>query len=437
MKVRAVLYIGLIILVVGCSAKDTRLGGERKMPDGSVFVDSKAQFLVKSPPALDLPDARLNTEWTHQGGNAQHYSGHVALSSDLTLQWVTAIGQGDGRRSEISASPVIQGDRIFTLDSQSLVTALRLDGSVIWQRNVSEAYSDVNEAFGGGLAVQGNNLFVTTGFGTVLALSVLSGEVYWEQDLTSFGGASPTVVDDLLYVPARDGAAWAIETSTGRVKWQVIGQSVQSNYTGGPGVAVSDKYALFPFGSGDLLAAFRLGGQRSWNSILSGARLGRARGQVQDLTGQPVIEGSVVYLANSSGRMAAMDLDTGLRLWTANQGSQEGIFVVGSSLFTVSDENNLIRVSKADGKLVWSTPLPNSTQTSGLRRGKTFVHHGPILSGGRLLLASSDALIRQFDPANGDLIKIIKMPSGAASAPIVVDGTLYVLSTNGNLLAFR
>ena len=437
MKVGAVLYIGLIILVVGCSAKDTRLGGERKMPDGSVFVDSKAQFLVKSPPALDLPDARLNIEWTHQGGNAQHYSGHVALSSDLTLQWVTAIGQGDGRRSEISASPVIQGDRIFTLDSKSLVTALRLDGSIIWQRNVSKAYSDINEAFGGGLAVQGNNLFVTTGFGTVLALSVLSGEVYWEQDLTSFGGASPTVVDDLLYVPARDGAAWAIETSTGRVKWQVIGQSVQSNYTGGPGVAVSDKYALFPFGSGDLLAAFRRGGQRSWNSILSGARLGRARGQVQDLTGQPVIEGSVVYLANSSGRMAAMDLDTGLRLWTANQGSQEGIFVVGSSLFTVSDENNLIRVSKADGKLVWSTPLPNSTQTSGLRRGKTFVHHGPILSGGRLLLASSDALIRQFDPANGDLIKIIKMPSGAASAPIVVDGTLYVLSTNGNLLAFR
>ena len=437
MKVRAVLYIGLTILAVGCSGKDTGLDGERKMPDGSVFVDSKAQFLVKSPPALDLPNVRSNTEWTHQGGNAQHYSGHVALSSDLTLQWATAIGQGDSRRSEISASPIIQGDRIFTLDSQSLVTALRLDGSVIWQRNVSEAYSDVNEAFGGGLAVQGNKLFVTTGFGTVLAMSVSSGEGYWEQDLASFGGASPTVFDDLLYVSARDGAAWAIETSTGRIKWQVVGQSVQSSYTGGPGAAVSDKYALFPFGSGDLVAAFRLGGQRSWSSILSGARLGRARGQVQDLTGQPVIEGSVVYLANSSGRMAAIDLDTGLRLWTANQGSQDDIFVVGSSLFAVSDENNLIRVSKADGKLVWSTPLPQSTQASMLRRGKTFVHHGPILSGGRLLLASSDALIRQFDPANGDLIKIIEMPSGAASAPIVVGGTLYVLSTNGNLLAFR
>ncbi len=437
MKVTAVLYIGLIILVVGCSDKGPGLDGERETFDGSVPVDITAKFLVQNPPSLDLPVARSNTQWTHQGGNAQHYAGHLALSSDLTLQWITAIGEGDGRGYEISASPIIQGDRIFTLDSQSLVTALRLDGTVIWQRNVSKSSYDLNDAFGGGLAVQGKSLFVTTGFGTVLALNVASGDEYWEQDLASFGGASPTVVEDLLYVSARDGAAWAIETSTGRIKWQVSGPSVQSSYAGGPGAAVSDKYAIFPFGSGDLLAAFRLGGQRTWNSILSGKRLGLARGQVQDLTGQPVIKDSVVYFANSSGRMAAIDLDTGLRLWTTNQGSQDDILVVGSSVFAVSDENNLIRLSKADGGLVWSTPLPYFTKTSTRRRARTFAHHGPIMSGGRLLLASSDGLIRQFDPANGDLIKSLKMSSGAASAPIVVDRTLYVLSTNGDLLAFR
>ena len=43
---------------------------------------------------------------------------------------------------------------------------------------------------------------------------------------------------------------------------------------------------------------------------------------VRDLTGQPVIEGSSVYLASSVGRMAAVDLNTGLRIWTAKQGSQ-------------------------------------------------------------------------------------------------------------------
>ena len=437
MKLKAVLYIGLLSLGVGCSNNDPRLDGEREMLDGSVFVESDARFVVESLPALNLPDARRNTQWTHQGGNAQHYSGHLELADDVSLEWSTSIGHGDGRRHQITASPIFQDNRIFTLDSRSLVTAVGENGRVLWQKNVAKAPDDVTDASGGGLAVQGDQLFVTTGFGTVVALNVTSGEEVWTQDLASYGGASPTVENGLLYVSARDGAAWAIETSNGRVRWQVAGPSVLSGYTGGPGAAVSKKYVLFPFGSGDLLATFREGGLRSWSSVLSGARPGRASTQVQDLTGQPVIEGSEVYLANSAGRMAALDLNTGLRKWTAKQGSQGEILVAGSSLFTISDENNLIRVAKSDGGLVWSTPLPNFTKSNVGRRSEIFAHYGPILAGGRLILASSDGLLRQFDPTNGELITTVKIPSGAASAPIVVDGTLYVLSTNGNLLAFR
>jgi outer membrane protein assembly factor BamB len=81
--------------------------------------------------------------------------------------------------------------------------------------------------------------------------------------------------------------------------------------------------------------------------------------------------------------------------------------------------------------------LPNFTKSNVGRRSDIFAHYGPILAGGRLIIASSDGLLRQFDPAKGELITTVKIPSGAASAPIVVDGTLYVLSTNGNLLAFR
>ena len=437
MKLKAVLYTGLMILGVGCSNDPSRLEGEREMLDGSVFVENIGRFIIKNPPPLALPQPRANVQWTHQGGNAQHFPGHLELASNLSLQWSIKIGQGDGRRHQITATPIIQSGRIFTLDSRSLVTALDLDGRIIWQKNVSKKYDDTNDASGGGLAVQGEQLFVTTGFGTVLALSVASGEELWTQDLASYGGSSPTVDNNLIYISARDGAAWAIETENGRIKWQVVGPAVRSGHVGGPGAAISDKYVLFPFGSGDVLATFRQGGMRSWSSLLSGARLGRAWGQVQDITGQPVVEGSVVYLANSAGRMAAVDLNTGLRMWTAKHGSQGDIFVAGSSIFAVSDESNLIRVSKADGTLVWATPLPNFTKNNVNRRAKVFAHYGPILAGGRLVVASSDGKIRRFNPANGELISTLKMPLGAASAPIVVDGTLYVLSTNGDLLAFR
>jgi outer membrane protein assembly factor BamB len=437
MGLKAVLYIGLLGLGVGCSNSDPRLQGERELLDGTVFVETDARFLAEDLPDLRLPSPQPVPAWTHQGGNAQHIAAHAELPSELTLSWSRRIGAGDGKRHQISAAPVAQGGQVYTLDSQSMVTALDETGTILWQNELGKSSDALKDASGGGLAVGGTQLFVTTGFGTVVALDTASGAELWTQDLASYGGASPTVYDDLLYIAARDGAAWAIDTSNGRIKWQVAGPTVAASHTGGPGPAVSDKYAVFPFGTGDVLASFRKGGLRSWSSGLSGARLGLASTQVRDLTGQPVIEGSSVYLASSAGRMAAVDLNTGLRIWTAKQGSQGHILVAGGAVFAVSDAGNLIRLSKDDGALIWSTPLPKFTKKSVKSRAKIHAHYGPILAGGRLILASSDGLIRQFNPADGTLITTVDLPSGAASAPIVVNGTLYVLNTKGDLLAFR
>ncbi|MDC1095147.1 PQQ-binding-like beta-propeller repeat protein [Planktomarina temperata] len=437
MGLKAVLYIGLLGLGVGCSNSDPRLQGERELLDGTVFVETDARFLAEDLPDLRLPSPQPVPAWTHQGGNAQHIAAHAELPSELTLSWSRRIGAGDGKRHQISAAPVAQGGQVYTLDSQSMVTAIDETGTILWQSELGKSSDALKDASGGGLAVGGTQLFVTTGFGTVVALDTASGAELWTQDLASYGGASPTVYDDLLYIAARDGAAWAIDTSNGRIKWQVAGPTVAASHTGGPGPAVSDKYAVFPFGTGDVLASFRKGGLRSWSSGLSGARLGLASTQVRDLTGQPVIEGSSVYLASSAGRMAAVDLNTGLRIWTAKQGSQGHILVAGGAVFAVSDAGNLIRLSKDDGALIWSTPLPKFTKKSVKSRAKIHAHYGPILAGGRLILASSDGLIRQFNPADGTLITTVDLPSGAASAPIVVNDTLYVLSTKGDLLAFR
>jgi outer membrane protein assembly factor BamB len=111
--------------------------------------------------------------------------------------------------------------------------------------------------------------------------------------------------------------------------------------------------------------------------------------------------------------------------------------LAGRAVFAVSDTSNLIRLSKDDGTLIWSTPLPKFTKKSVKSRAKIHAHFGPILAGGRLILASSDGLIRQFNPSDGTLLSTVELPAGAASAPIVVNGTLYVLSTKGDLLAFR
>lgn len=437
MKFNTLVCVLLFFINFGCSSSDPVLPGARETLDGSVAKEKEDRFIIDGLPALNLPPEKLNAEWTHRGGNAQHNPGHPLLGEKLELIWKAPIGQGNTRRHQIASSPVVEAGRIFTLDSRSLITALDVDGRIIWQKDVGDKFEGRDDASGGGLAVKDGQLFVTTGFGTVQSLSSETGDILWSQDLASYGGASPTVFEDLLYISARSGSAWAIETKTGRIKWQVSGPSSRSSFVGGPGAAVNDKYALFPFGSGDVFAVFRKGGLPSWNSVLSGARLGRSAGYVQDVTGQPVIDSELVYLSNSAGRMAALDLKTGQRKWTSNQGSQGDILTSGQSVFFVSDENKLIRVSKLDGSIIWSNQLPHFTKKSLKRRTDIFAHYGPILAGGRLILASSDRIMREFDPADGTLISSSRLSYGAASSPIVVKETLYLLTLDGALLAFR
>jgi hypothetical protein len=133
MGLKAVLYIGLLGLGVGCSNSDPRLQGERQLLDGTVFVETDARFLAENLPDLRLPQPQPVPAWTHQGGNAQHIATHAELPAELTLRWSRQIGAGDAKRHQISAAPVAQAGQLYTIDSQSMVTALDETGSILWQ----------------------------------------------------------------------------------------------------------------------------------------------------------------------------------------------------------------------------------------------------------------------------------------------------------------
>ena len=112
MGLKAVLYIGLLGLGVGCSDSDPRLQGERELLDGTVFVETGARFLAENLPDLQLPTPQPMPAWTHQGGNAQHISTHAELPAELTLSWSRRIGLGDGKSHQISAAPVAQDGQL-------------------------------------------------------------------------------------------------------------------------------------------------------------------------------------------------------------------------------------------------------------------------------------------------------------------------------------
>jgi len=171
---------------------------------------------------------------------------------------------------------------------------------------------------------------------------------------------------------------------------------------------------------------------------VSGDRVGNAAAIINDIAGDPVISGNRVYIGNFGGRSVAINLSDGARLWTASEGAISPIWPVGNAVFLINDINELVRLNADTGTPVWRVALPTFKGGERTRRQSSiFTHYGPVLAGGRLIVTSSDGLIRQFDPTSGALIGQITLPGGAASGPVVAGETLYVISKTGQLHAFR
>lgn len=386
---------------------------------------------------ISLVAAGTNAAWPQSAGTPATRAAHAALSAVPQLAWSTSIGAGDGRKQRITATPVVADGRVFTLDAGARVTAVSTSGETLWSRDLVPANESDNDATGGGLAYEGGTLYISSGFGLMTALDAATGAEKWQQNLRATGSGTPTVAGDLVYLVAGDELAWALEKDTGRIRWQLSATPNIHNVMGAPAPAVSEKYVVFAFGSGEVQGAFRKGGLRLWDSQVAGQRDGYSTARVGDITGDPVIEGETVYVGSHSGRTVALGLANGERIWTADEGAIEAVWPAGDSVFLVSDRNELIRLSAEDGSQIWATKLPFFTKDKPRRQAEIYAHHGPVLAGGHLVVASGDGYLRMFDPASGKLTGRVEVPGGATTGPVVAGGTLYVVSRNGQLHAFR
>jgi len=421
----------LIALAAACGERDVKLVGER--------VDLRADTVAfeNQVAALRLATPRANADWSHRNGGPSHQIAHPALGANLTQLFAVSIGQGDSRRARITAEPVVAGGVIYTLDAAARVTATGVNGAPVWATDVTPGNDNATDASGGGVSVADGIVFVTTGFGELTALDAASGREIWTQDLDAPGTSAPTAKDGIVYVVARNSAAWALDANTGRIQWQLGGAPSIGNFAGGAGVAVAGDLAVFPFPSGEVIATFPEGGTRRWGTTISGERLGRAAALISDIAGDPVIADGRVYVGNFGGQLAALDSFSGDRIWTASEGVQGPVWPAGDAIFAVNDLNDLIRLDAATGAPVWRVALPSTDVENRRRQPAVTAHYGPILAGGRLIVASSDGVIRQFDPTSGALIGTVAIDGGAASSGVVANGTLYVISKTGQLVAFR
>jgi outer membrane protein assembly factor BamB len=382
-----------------------------------------------------LPDPYENAIWSQPGGSATHGMYHLALAEEPSLAWKANVGRGSDDDGRILTQPIVVNGVVYTMDSQGLVTAFDATaGKRIWEVDLSEDQEDEGY-FGGGIAYEQGRLFVTTGFAKIFALDAASGEVQWDRRLPGPAHNGPAVQEERVYALSLDNQIQVFGAEDGRLLWNNVGVEEAASVMGAASPAVSEEIVVVPYTTGELLGIRIDNGRVLWAESLAAFTRLDPLADIPQIRGHPVIDRGMVLAISHSGRMLALELQRGLRLWEVEIGGIDTPWVAGDFVYVLSSDSQVVALRRDDGRVRWVTLLPryeDEEDREGLIRWT-----GPVLAGNRLIVAGSNGLAVSMSPYTGAMLGEIELPDAVAVAPTVADGTLYFLTDNADLLAFR
>lgn len=273
--------------------------------------------------------------------------------------------------------------------------------------------------------------------------------------------SSPTVWQGVVYFGSGDGRVYALDAGTGRARWSFpTGDVVHAS------PAVADGKVYVGSWSGDFYALTADSGRLVWR--FAGGRDPEIHNQVGFQSSAAVVDG-VVYVGGRDAHLYALDAATGRRRWAFGT---DGAWVISSPAvrdgrvyFGTGDTRRFIALDARTGAARFSRPFA------------WYLFASPALAGGMAYVGGWDGKLTAVDLASGMVAWTFQTqgsrrhlaeftradgsmrlrPEGAEvfydelvtavtrsfsmgsflASPVVVDGTIYVGSTDGDLYALR
>jgi outer membrane protein assembly factor BamB len=378
----------------------------------------------------------VNEAWSQPGGTPSKSVGHPALGTSLTEVWNVSIGQGSTLDARLAAAPVVAGGNVYTIDTTATVRAFdAATGGQRWAVQFGTERGNDASLFGGGVAVEGDRVFATNGLGFVAALSTTNGASLWQVRPGGPLRGAPSVAGDTLYVTSQDNQLYSLKAADGATNWSATAAVEIAGVFGSGAPAFDRGTVVAGFSSGELNAYRFENGRLVWQDALARTSISTSVATLSDIDASPVIDNGQVFALGQGGRMVALDLISGQRIWELNLAGIATPWIAGDWLFAVTDDAKVMAISRNNGKIRWINQLPAFEKPKAKRGPISYV--GPVLAGGRLILAGDNGVLINLDPATGAFQSQSSVGAPVSLSPVVANNTLYVLDDRGRLHAYR
>ncbi len=458
---RLVAVLILATTLAGCDTLGIGGNGPRVTPTfGNRISVLQREGVVELDPALadlpvSVPGPILNPAWAQSGGNAAKSMGHVALGDTPTQAWSVSIGAGSSARGRLASEPVVADGRVYTIDTRAVVRAFSADtGAQLWEHQVRGETSQADTLFGGGVSYDNGRIYATNGAGDAAAIDATNGTVLWTVKPGGPLRGAPTVANDNVWVISQDNQLYALNAQNGETRWTASASFELAGVFGTAAPAYAQSTLVAGFSSGELTAYRYENGQVVWQDALARTGISTTVGTLSDIDADPVVDNGRVFAVGQGGRMVAVELITGQRVWELNIAGISTPWVAGDWVFVVTDRAQLLAVARASGRVRWMAQLPAfrrppqerrpsradlvAGRTSTVRPGEDPIFwRGPILAGNRLILVSSRGQIAYVSPTDGSILATVETGNPMSLSPVVANNTLYILDDAGRLTAYR
>ncbi|MBR1734972.1 MAG: PQQ-binding-like beta-propeller repeat protein [Alphaproteobacteria bacterium] len=427
-KDRCVLLPVIVIslLLQGCSDKEPLKG----IRENVLSLDNVGEFnehIDEQPVILDA--AILNHSYPQAYMNAYHcyYPLNFSMNSMRNL-WTVGLDFEATKSIKITASPIVSDGKIFCADAGGIVYAFDAKtGSQLWRTSVTIEGKDGQS--GMAMAYAGGHLIVTSCFYEAVYLNPKNGTVQWRIKLpASSKGDAITISDDRVFFMCSNSSLKVVDINSGKLLWSHSGIISESAYLGSAAVAVDGDIVYLAYPSGEIFALLVETGSVIWESVFPKFSVSNASRAFVHPKASPVVKDGIVYFVASNEQTIAFDAKTGNRLWIKDYGGVRTPIVSGNSIFVLNSGAELVCLNRFNGNIRWKSILSSDKRNND---------YGLILIKDHILAVSSEGEILFVSVKNGKVIKRENTTESVSVNPIIADSTLYILSNDGNLSAYK
>jgi len=353
----------------------------------------------------------------------------------VTKVWTTSVGDGAGD-SGVRLRPAFADGTLYACSTDGKLAAIdATSGKTLWTKSSRTqgwfGWGDKKRAdalYAGGPMVSGDLLVVGTLDGHVYGINAKDGSPRWEAVVNSEVISSPVISGNLVIARTQDGRLYGFDSATGERRWVYDQDNVPLLSLRGNGPLLVANGVVFYGNDAGKLVALRLdNGEKLWEQVLASGEGRTEIDRLADADGSIQLSGSTLYGAAYHGNLAAIDGPSGRPLWGRPFSTFTSLDVTDNAIYGVNDESQVWAFDKSGGSDMWKNDALKYRWLTG-----------PAVLGDYVVVGDTEGYVHFLQTGDGALAARERLSKKAIRAqPLVVGDIVYVEDVKGRIGAYR